>query len=354
MSSDGFTLAEVREKTYKKRDSWWTVYLVDPVASRLVVLTANRTALTPDHLTAAALVLGCAASVAFGRADALGLVLGAAVFHISFLLDCMDGKIARLKGNGTVFGSWLDYVFDRVRVLICTIGLMGGQFAATGDTVYIWFALAVVFTDMFRYLNSPQMARVRKNMRRSQKKRVRIGLRDLEMDEEAFIRELGEKRFAELRPRVLDEESADAPEAAEGGSPQDAQTGGPKSEGPAEPPTGSLAERFPAYARFRDALLRHRVRPHLFSGIEFQMGVFIVAPLAGAVLPGAMLWIVGGSCAGLLVFEAFIVGRLWVSARRYERERAVLERLLQESAPALDAGTGSGTGSAAELQAARR
>ena len=24
----------------------------------------------------------------------------------------MDGKIARLKGTGSVFGAWLDYVFD--------------------------------------------------------------------------------------------------------------------------------------------------------------------------------------------------------------------------------------------------
>src|SRR5690606_15595955 len=136
----------------------------------------NRTSLTPDHLTIGALLLGCAAAWSFSRADPLGLVVGALVFHISFLLDCMDGKIARLKGTGTVFGSWLDYVFDRVRVLICTIGLMGGQLAASGETLYAWLALAVVFTDMFRYLNSPQMAKVRKKMRRSQKARVRAGL----------------------------------------------------------------------------------------------------------------------------------------------------------------------------------
>ncbi|WP_083939414.1 CDP-alcohol phosphatidyltransferase family protein [Nocardiopsis chromatogenes] len=331
MPSDGFTLADVREKTYKKRDSWWTVYLVDPVAARLVLFTANRTSLTPDHLTIAALLLGVAAAFSFGRADVLGLVLGAAVFHVSFLLDCMDGKIARLKGNGTVFGSWLDYVFDRVRVLICTIGLMGGQYAATGDTVYIWFALAVVFTDMFRYLNSPQMAKVRKKMRRAQRARVRRGLTEGEIGEEEFIRVLGEKRFGELRPRLLDDES-DAPDgSAEGGGERFGGSGDPRPlHLPEEPPSGSLAERFPAYARFRDALLRHRVRPHLFSGIEFQMGVFIVAPLVGAVFPGAMLWVVGASCAGLLFFESFIVGRLWQASRRYERERIVLEELLPE------------------------
>ncbi|MDA2812257.1 CDP-alcohol phosphatidyltransferase family protein [Nocardiopsis sp. RSe5-2] len=339
MPFDGFTLADVRERTYKKRDSWWTVYLVDPVASRLVLFTANRTSVTPDHLTIAALLLGCAAAFSFGRADVLGLVLGAVVFHISFLLDCMDGKIARLKGNGTVFGSWLDYVFDRVRVLICTIGLLGGQFAATGDTVYIWFALAVVFTDMFRYLNSPQMAKVRKKMRRAQKARVRRGLTEAEIEEEAFIRVLGEKRFGELRPRFLDEAADDAADDAADAADEGAG-GAAHGDGasrlayvPEEPPSGSLAERFPAYARFRDALLRHRVRPHLFSGIEFQMGVFIVAPLVGAFFPGAMLWVVGASCAGLMFFELFIVGRLWQASRRYEREAVVLDELVLSAAP---------------------
>ncbi|MCW2948614.1 MAG: hypothetical protein JWR24_5331 [Actinoallomurus sp.] len=38
----------------------------------------------------------------------------------------MDDKIARLKGTGTVLGGWLDYVFDRVRVLTCTLTLMWG------------------------------------------------------------------------------------------------------------------------------------------------------------------------------------------------------------------------------------
>ncbi|MDA2806292.1 CDP-alcohol phosphatidyltransferase family protein [Nocardiopsis suaedae] len=335
MPFDGFTLADVRERTYKKRDSWWTVYLVDPVAARLVLFTANRTSLTPDHLTTAALLLGCAAAFSFGRADVLGLVLGAVVFHVSFLLDCMDGKIARLKGNGTVFGSWLDYVFDRVRVLICTLGLMGGQFAATGDTVYIWFALVVVFTDMFRYLNSPQMAKVRKKMRRAQRARVRRGLTEADIGDEAFVRVLGEKRYGELRPRFLDE-VPDEEAAGDGGGAVGGEADGlgasRLSYVPEEPPSGSLAERFPAYARFRDALLRHRVRPHLFSGIEFQMGVFIVAPLVGAFFPGAMLWVVGASCAGLLFFESFIVGRLWQASRRYEREAVVLDELVLSAA----------------------
>ena len=37
--------------TRKRRDSWWTVFLVDPVACRLTLLIANHTDVTPNGLT---------------------------------------------------------------------------------------------------------------------------------------------------------------------------------------------------------------------------------------------------------------------------------------------------------------
>ena len=45
-----FTLEDVRE-TYKKKDAWWTVLLVDPIASRLILPTANYTNITPNQLS---------------------------------------------------------------------------------------------------------------------------------------------------------------------------------------------------------------------------------------------------------------------------------------------------------------
>ncbi|GII59041.1 hypothetical protein Pth03_74300 [Planotetraspora thailandica] len=36
-----------------------------------------------------------------------------------------------------MLGGRLDYVFDRIRVLVCTLALTGGQFRATGQEVYL-------------------------------------------------------------------------------------------------------------------------------------------------------------------------------------------------------------------------
>lgn len=113
----------------------------------------------------AALILGLGAGACFAVASWPWLLAGAVLYHLSFTLDCMDGKIARLKGTGSVFGAWLDYIFDRVRVLACAIALMAGQYAATGNVAYVWTALGVVFLDMLRYMDALEIYKVRSQMR---------------------------------------------------------------------------------------------------------------------------------------------------------------------------------------------
>ena len=71
----------------------------------------------------------------------------------------------------------------------------------------------------------------------------------------------------------------------------------------------------------RNALLRHRIRIHLFSGIEFEMTVFVIGPLIGFVF-----WtsIVAGVL--LLLFEALLVVRLWQLTGKWRADMAAAER----------------------------
>nr|WP_121433719.1 CDP-alcohol phosphatidyltransferase family protein [Actinomadura pelletieri] len=298
-----FTLDDVRQRTYKARDAWWTVLLVDPLASRLVKITANRTRVTPNQLTVGALVLGLAAGACFTQASWPWLLAGALLYHLSFTLDCMDGKIARLKGTGSVFGAWLDYIFDRVRVLACAIALMGGQYHATGDTAYLWTALAVVFLDMLRYMDALEIYKVRAEMRRNL----------LAAREEARTLELAARR---ANGEVLDDDFDRAEDLAGDADMEDRVLGD-------DPANAALQQgfyqRFPWYIRVRNVLRSGRIRPHLFSGIEFQMGVFIVAPLIATVVSGAIIPVVAVSAAGLLAFELIIIYKFWLAARDYTR-----------------------------------
>ncbi|MBQ0986797.1 CDP-alcohol phosphatidyltransferase family protein [Streptomyces sp. F63] len=343
-------LAEVRRTTEKKRDAWWTVLLVDPVATPLVRWTAMRTRITPNQITWAALLLGLGAAACFAAGSRGWLLAGAGLYHLSFILDCMDGKLARLTGAGTVFGAWLDYVFDRVRVLVCAIALMGGQYSRTGDVVFLWLALAVVFLDMLRYVDALQIFKIRHGMRKQIKARARAARRADDERRVSFmedlLRENPEADFDHEHRTAADDDGPAATHreaAAQGAAPVDGAvaheaagdgTAGPAS-APGAPPAGPVIDlhrefksRFPWYGRFRNLLLRHRIRTHLVSGIEFQMAVFIIGPAVGAVAAVTI-----GAAALLLLFELAIIYKLLLSTRDFTRTLASFDA----AAPAVPA-----------------
>ncbi|WP_433172170.1 CDP-alcohol phosphatidyltransferase family protein [Actinoallomurus sp. CA-150999] len=297
-----FTLEEVKSRTFKARDAWWTVFLVDPLAGRLVVGTANRTSITPNQITWGALFLGLGSAGCFLMADWKWLVVGALLYHLSFVLDCMDGKIARLKGNGTVLGGWLDYVFDRVRVLTCTLALMWGQYRATDKELYLLLGVAVVFLDMLRYVDALQVAKVRRQMRGELTKAIEETASHTPVFAEDLLRE-----DPDLDPDEIKARTAEVIDLQQ-----------------------EFRSRFAWYIRVRDWLRDHRVRTHLISGIEFQMAVFIIGPLVNQIVPVTI-----GAAALLLVFEFAIMYKLWLSSRDFTRALAEIQDTESQPAPAV-------------------
>ncbi|GAA2880976.1 CDP-alcohol phosphatidyltransferase family protein [Nonomuraea rubra] len=283
-----YSLDDVYE-TRKRRDSWWTVYFVDPVACRVALPVANRTRMTPNGLTVLSLVLGMVSAACFATNH---LIAGAGFFYLSFMIDCVDGKIARLKGTGTPFGLWLDYVGDRIRVVLCAGGLAYGQYALTGDVRYVVLGAAVAVLDLFRYVNAPQMKRVREAVREE---------RQDPLSEPDPL--LGPDPLLHPDPLMDPDPLADPDQLPD----QEPGRGAP---GRARRPRAF----FRIFRRLNRFLARHRVRSHLVSGIEFHAAVFVIAPLAGA---WALIPLAALSGLLLLANEVFLVYRMWLFTRRH-------------------------------------
>ncbi|WP_033339177.1 CDP-alcohol phosphatidyltransferase family protein [Catenuloplanes japonicus] len=283
-----FTAGQVRA-TLKDRDAWWTVLLVDPIATPIVRRVARFGWITPNRLTLAAFLLGTGAALSFWQATRPWLALGALLFHLSFMFDCMDGKVARLRGDGSAFGAWLDFICDRIKDLTCTAGLFGGQWAVTGDDYWLGLGALVLFINMFRYLNGAQMTRVREDMRAKMVTARRA----------AGLDDGGELRWLEESTDVIPAGATDDTSVAD--------------------INGDFRARYGRFIGLRNALRRYRIRPHLVSGIEFQMFVFIVGPLTGQ---AAIVTVATGAL--LLLFEAGLIYKLWLSTRSFERQMAGL------------------------------
>lgn len=100
----------------KPVDSWWTVVAIDPLAARLVPWLSRWPAVTPMRLTGAGLALGLAAAGLFAAGQH---VAGAIVFEVRFLLDCLDGKLARYSGATSEAGGFVDVAGDMLVVGLC-------------------------------------------------------------------------------------------------------------------------------------------------------------------------------------------------------------------------------------------
>lgn len=245
-----YTLDDIKA-TYKPRDAWWTVLIIDPIAGRLLVPIANRTSLRPIHLTFIAAIAGLVAALCFWQATPIYLVWGAIAFHISFIFDCMDGKLARLKSQQSFLGTWVDFFLDRTKDIACTIGLFGGLFHATDNNAYLYLGFVFLTLNFVRYLNAAQA-----------------------------------KQLTQAMSAALDAHrgSTDSPKRTSSASPS-----------------------------VKTTLAKYRIRLHLFSGIEYQMSVFVIAPLLQAgwgwgvqfiTLAGAVLILMTEIAVGLRVFAA--------------------------------------------------
>jgi phosphatidylglycerophosphate synthase len=282
-------IAEVRELTYKKRDAWWTVLLVDPVAAHLVRWLQPYRWVTPNRVSAFAFLLGIGAAACFLTADYPWMVLGALLFHLAFVADCMDGKVGRLNGTGSFFGAWLDYMLDRIRVVLCAIALFGAQWRETGNDWFLVVGGAVVFLDTLHHVNSLEIARVKATMR-------------------TRLAEV-QQRIAALEPPVVAVTEADP-------------VAGPVAEPVAvADPKPDFRTSFKPYVVTRNALLRSRIRPNVVSTVELHMAVFIIGPITTLILGVS---IVTGVL--LILFDAAMSASLYLTARSMTRRIAAATR----------------------------
>ena len=102
-----------RARAVKPIDCWWTVAVIDPVAVRVLPWIVGRRSITPNRITTLAFVVG---GVSVGLFATGHLVAGAICYEARFFLDCLDGKLARVRRESSAFGAVFDRLADSVTV----------------------------------------------------------------------------------------------------------------------------------------------------------------------------------------------------------------------------------------------
>lgn len=133
----------------KALDYWWTVIAVDPVALPVVRLLASRRWLTPDAVTMLSLAIGLPVGLAYALGGRAGLVVGAVLFYLSFVLDCVDGKLARATQITSPRGQALDELADGARRASAALGLAVHLWRYAEPAGVVWAAAYGILSSYF-------------------------------------------------------------------------------------------------------------------------------------------------------------------------------------------------------------
>jgi hypothetical protein len=107
--------ADIYRRTRKPNDIFWNRFVARPLAA-LVVVPLARTGITPNQVTFATLPVFLAGAALLALWPSWGaFVAGAGIIELSYVLDCADGQLARLKGTSSPVGAHLDFLMDELK-----------------------------------------------------------------------------------------------------------------------------------------------------------------------------------------------------------------------------------------------
>ncbi|WP_442792073.1 DUF5941 domain-containing protein [Micromonospora sp. NBC_01796] len=116
--------AELR-LSVKEKDDFFTTYFVSTWSPYVTKLSA-RVGLGPTGVTALSVLFALAAAALFGYGARWAAVLGAILLYLGFVLDCVDGQLARYTRQFSPWGGWLDTMADRAKEYVVYAGLAVG------------------------------------------------------------------------------------------------------------------------------------------------------------------------------------------------------------------------------------
>jgi phosphatidylserine synthase len=98
------------------------VYFQRPISTRISRLL-SRTSITPNQITAVAMILGVASGFFVAAGGWFWTAIGGLLFLAGSLVDCCDGEIARLKFQFSRTGEWFDTIADDLSTLSFLTGM---------------------------------------------------------------------------------------------------------------------------------------------------------------------------------------------------------------------------------------
>lgn len=128
---------------------------------KLIAKMLAKAKVTPNQVTYFRFLLGIIATYYFYLGNRF-LKIGVIILQVSFLLDYVDGELARLRSMSSNFGILLEGFFDRAQTAILIFGITWGVYNNTNN-YFVWIlGFASVYSILSMFILSTSDAWVRK------------------------------------------------------------------------------------------------------------------------------------------------------------------------------------------------
>ena len=125
--------------------NWWTEWICRPIAALFVYLIRN-TRITPNQITFLSVFVCAIAAGLFAFVPSyLGLLGATLVLEASFVLDCADGQLARIRNTSSPLGHLLDFLMDEIKAMLIFASVTLRLWNATQETLYLLIGLGALF-----------------------------------------------------------------------------------------------------------------------------------------------------------------------------------------------------------------
>jgi phosphatidylglycerophosphate synthase len=139
-------IAAIYRASKKKKDiNLWTEWVCRPPAA-VFVYALRGTPITPNQVTFASAVVAAGAAAMFALLPGhLWLVAAVLVFELSFVLDCVDGQLARIRKTASPLGHMLDFLMDELKAMLIFGSIAVRLWRGGGDDLYMLVGMGGLF-----------------------------------------------------------------------------------------------------------------------------------------------------------------------------------------------------------------
>lgn len=98
--------------------------------------------ITPNQITSLSLLLGLSAAAAYAEGSRAGVLLGAGLFILAYILDNCDGEVARARQLSSRWGAVFDTATDALLHVSIFPAIGYGLMRMQGESLWLWLGIA--------------------------------------------------------------------------------------------------------------------------------------------------------------------------------------------------------------------